>query len=293
MLYFKTLDFFKKVTRVNNVDDIKKTSIVDYLHKNGYKSINSHGKYVSFYSPFSREGNASFKVNTLKNTFSDYHAQKFGDIIDLVMEMEHLSFKNACKFLERNESISIEQYTPIKKQESGIKIHDSREVSDRKLINYFVNERKIADNILKKYCKEVDFSFPYGKNPDKVHTAIGFFNDMGGVELRNDWIKVSSSPKGFTTIKGDSKEINLFEGFADFLAALTYFRVDKPKHKTYILNGVSQLNVLKPMLEGKKVNLFVDADEAGDEVKNQLDRVNDCRHYFCFDGDFNEMLKNL
>ncbi len=44
----------------------------------------------------------------------------------------------------------------------------------------------------------------------KIHYAIGFKNDIGGYELRNPLVKLSSSPKGITTIKNGSETVAVF-----------------------------------------------------------------------------------
>lgn len=281
-----------------DISRLKSISIVDYLSKSGHKPVNRTGKWISFYSPFSKEGNASFKVNTATNKFVDYHAGLKGDIIDLVCHVEHVSFAQACNILSESKGLKIEKYDPEKKHVPGIIIERVDDISRQDLIKYFVSERKVATSVLLRYCRQVTFSFPLGKYPERKYVAVGFPTSMGSWELRNKKQKVCGYPKSFTKINGVSEDkgtVNLFEGFMDFLSALTYFRVLEPQHDTYVLNGVGQINLIKPFLDGKNVNNFVDNDKAGDKVFEALRgyNVTDKRHFFEFYGDFNEKLKEV
>ena len=280
-----------------DTDKLKQISIVDWLSKNGYKRQRGSGKWVSFYSPFSPESNASFKVDVTCNKWVDFHqgVTKKEDIIELVKMIENCSFQEACAILAKDKDVKIKEYTPIKAP-SGIKIHSVGEITDKEIIDYFTDKRKISVNILKRYCKSVDFSFPYSeKDPNKIYTAAGFPNSLGGYDLRNSFLKVATAPKVFSKIKGKSKNrdvVNIFEGFTNMLSALVYWGVEEFKYDTYCLNGTAQMNVLKPMLDGKKINFFCDNDKAGDRLLDGLSDfdVVDCRYIFEWYNDFNSFL---
>lgn len=278
-----------------DIQKIKDKSIVDYLAKRGIQPKRRSGRNWAYISPIGGESVPSLMVNIHKNRFRDYHANKHGDIITLVQEIENCDFKTAISKLSNEEYGELTVHETVKNPKPGIVITKVQEITDRELIKHFTNERKIDEGVLKRYCKQVSYKFPNGKKPDKEYTAIGFENSMGGWELRSSWQKVASPPKSYTKIKGEGTDVNLFEGFSDFLAALTYFRVDRFRHTTYILNGTGQINVLKPFLDGVKVNAFGDNDKAFDDVLNELDKsiINDCRYYFGFHNDFNKFLQNL
>ena len=53
-------------------------------------------------------------------------------------------------------------------------------------------------------------------NKDKEFVAIGFKNSAGGYELRNDFFKVSSSPKYVTYINYSNPEINTKTALENF-----------------------------------------------------------------------------
>ena len=280
-----------------NIDQVRDKSIVSYLKSQGKKSYGS-GKIVSFLSPIASETQPSFKVDTVKNRFRCYSSGKSGSIIDLVMATEHVDFKGACSILNDGVGSSIEEYTPPKIiEQPAVKIHSVEPVTNTDLIKYFVEKRKISEHIVKTYCDQVSFSFPYSeKNNVMIYTAIGFKSDLGGYELRNSYMKIANSPKCFTTIIGDKEDdanILLFEGWIDFLSYLMYWNIDTPPYRTFVLNGTGQLHVLKPMLDNKKVSVYVDLDKAGDGIIEELDNctVMDKRYLFSFYNDFNEMLQ--
>ncbi len=77
------------------------------------------------------------------------------------------------------------------------------------LCSYLV-QRKIEKNIADRYCHELVFKMS-GKG--KEYTAIGFKNNAGGYELRNEYFKGSSSPKYVSYLDNKADTIKVFEGF--------------------------------------------------------------------------------
>ena len=61
-------------------------------------------------------------------------------------------------------------------------------------------------------------------------------------ELSNFGFKGCLRKKAITTIPGSKLEINVFEGFFDYLSALTYFSKDKLTGTTIILNTLTLLD---------------------------------------------------
>lgn len=271
--------------------DVKNLSIVDFLSKSGLKPKRSSGKWVFFTSPFRKESNPSFAVNTVKNTWHDFGTEEYGDIIELAMKLNNSTFKEALEFL-KGPSMILEDNTAPAVVKPGIEIISVNELQDKRLLDYVIS-RKVKTQIAALYCKEISFKFPYGKS-NRIHKCIGFKNDMGGYELRSSFFKVSSAPKCYTTIKGENVSVNLFEGFMDYLSALTYYKKTKFKNKTYILNGVGQIGSLLPMLDGKFVNIFIDNDDAGDgvvaKIRNAGVSYEDFRDIYEWHNDFNSFL---
>jgi hypothetical protein len=53
---------------------------------------------------------------------------------------------------------------------------------------------------------------------NKVYYGIGFKTDSGSFEIRNPFLKSTSSPKNITIFKNGFDEVAVFEGFFDFLS---------------------------------------------------------------------------
>ena len=102
----------------------------------------------------------------------------------------------------------------------------------------YLNQRRVSSKIVE-CCNEL-FELEYRTKSGKLIAALGFKNDRGGFELRNKFLKLSTSPKAITTIHGAAKALNVFEGFMDYLSALTYYNTSQLEGTAIILNGVGQ-----------------------------------------------------
>lgn len=279
-------------------DRLKQIDIVDWMNKNGYKQGKGRtGKWRSFYSPFTQESEPSFKVDVSQNKWVDFSVgiTRKQSIIDLVMKIENCDFKTACVILEGNKSIEITHYEP-KKQESGVKIHSVEGITDKELIHYFVDIRKINIDVLKRYCKELVISFPFSENKNRTYRVIGMENSLSGWDFRSTFLKMASAPKSFTKIKGrSSSKAILIEGFTDWLSYATYYEIDVPDYDVFILNGLGQLNVLKPFIEDREILFMLDNDKPADAALESLKGLNvhDLRHEFSFFKDFNSFLQSI
>jgi hypothetical protein len=157
---------------------------------------------------------------------------------------------------------------------------------------FYLKTRKINIELSKIYLKEVYFTWN-----DKKYFALSFQNDKGGFELRNKYFKGSNSPKYYTTIKGNnSKSLNIFEGFFDFLSALTYYKAQTPGNDTIILNSLAFLDkILSIISKYNAINLYLDNDTAGKKAfqiisKNHTRTMNHSERLFLDYKDFNEFL---
>ena len=275
-----------------DTNKIKGISIYDWMIKNGYKQgRGSSGKWRSFYSPFGAEANDSFKINTANNTWKDYHDNSRGDVINLIMKLENVEFQEACAILTNDTHVEVKVHS-IKKAAEGVKIHSVDEITDKELIEYFTEKRKIDINVLKRWCKQVSFSFPLsGKDPNKVYTSLGFRSDLKGFELRSSWMKLCAGAKSYTTIRGTNKDaVILTEGFCDYLAYMTYYKLTEPKYTVYVLNGATQFDSLKAFIGDKRVLYYGDSDAAGDSIAEQIPNLDDKRYVYGFFNDFNDFL---
>ena len=95
----------------------------------------------------------------------------------------------------------------------------------------------------------------------------------------------------------DHSRLNVFEGFMDFLSALTSFKTDRSGCDTIILNGVGFVKrILDRLPDYHTINLFLDNDKAGLEAAAQIqlirpDTINRSQNIYPDCKDFNDFLK--
>ena len=131
---------------------------------------------------------------------------------------------------------------------------------------------------------------------DKNYFGIGIKNDSGGYEIRNAYSKICLGKKDITSIKNDSKEVKIFEGFFDFLSFKKIENyLEKETSDYIILNSVSMIHKIKKALENyNNIELYFDNDDTGTRavelVKNEIKNTEDCRVLYSGFKDVNEWL---
>jgi len=279
------------------IEKIKEKDIYSYLSSLGIKPIRETPHSYLYYSPFRKELNPSFHVLKAKNVFNDYGSEDFGTIIDLVMGLKNVDFKEAVQILSNGEVISVPEYEkPTKPPKAGIEIVSVNDIHSQSLIDY-VEGRGIPIDLARRHTSQIEFRFPHGKAPGRIHSAVGFETDSGGYEMRSNFWKISNSPKNVKTIKGTENSFMIFEGFFDLLSAYVYFKREKFKSTIIVLNSLSFINSLVPILKDADITyLFIDhgkaANERIDMLREEEVPFEDCRHYFGECDDFNEFLVN-
>lgn len=277
-----------------DIEKLKKISIVDYLSTHGLKPKRITGRNAAFLSPFREESVPSLIVDMNKNKWHDYGGNNdHGDVIDLLIKIERCNFNRACEILSNGNGIVFNEYVPKKiTSEPGVMIHSTGDITDKELLTYACDTRKINEDVLRKYCVQIGISFPHSmKDSKRIYTLLGFKSDLGGYECRNSWMKVCAGAKSHTTIKGklNSKYI-LTEGFFDALTYFTYYGILEPQYTMYCLNGSSQFTALNKFIGDKEVLYYGDNDKTGNEIAEQIKKVTDMRHIYDFYKDFNSFL---
>jgi CHC2-type zinc finger protein/Toprim domain-containing protein len=242
-------------------EEANKKDIVDYLSSLGYYSTKIRGHNYWFLSPLRKESTSSFKVDRKQNVWYDHGNGKGGNMVDFGILYYDCSVK---EFLEKlNNNLSFHQ--PIKissvNDYAKIKIITEKNIVSLSLLKY-LKQRKITDDIVAKYCREIVFSMN-----EKMYSAIGFKNDKGGYELRNEWFKGSNSPKHISTFKNDSKSLAVFEGFFDFLSYQTIQKNDSSIQSNFlVLNSLSFFEKSREFMElHESIHLFLDRGQSGIE----------------------------
>lgn len=264
--------------------NIKSFPIMTLLEGMGTLPVHRSGKEFYFNSPLRQEATPSFCVDPKKNSWFDHgHGAegKGGDIISLVQEVMGIDFKAATQLLaqvvENPNLIGVaEKPQPVAYEEREYKntleqVGAPANLKNQILWNYLQKERGINVKLLQtnpnyaNLIKEVTYK---RKGFDKVYFAIGF-PSSGGYELRS---------RGFQSFLGKKKDISfmkghvagcaVFEGWMDYLSALTYFYETKGTqtlgYDVLILNTTRHVKRALPFLQSQpSLHLFLDNDSAG------------------------------
>jgi len=273
-----------------NTQTAKEISIIDYLASAGVSYARKKNENYFYSSPLRPESNASFKVNSLKNLWFDYGLGVGGSLIDLICKLENTNIVGALNLLEKTTIKQIEKQ-PAKTPEKPIEYKVVR-LTNENLLKY-AHQRKINSALAQTYLCEIHYTL----NNKKYYT-LGFKNDAGGYELRNSFFK-GKTKNHYSFLKGSSnKQINIFEGFFNFLSALVYTSSKQLKFDTLVLNSISNRNKAIALLnEYEQVNLFLDNDSAGVEtkeyfIKNLNATIKDYSFIYKGFNDFNDFLIN-
>lgn len=140
----------------------------------------------------------------------------------------------------------------------------------RALVAYF-QERGIPAHIATAYCKEAHYSVN-----GRFYFAVAFENVSGGWELRNRYFKGCRGRKDISYLPwardGPSTECAVFEGFIDYLSALTPGIISGAD--AIILNSVVNVNKAVPYLKGyTAINCYLDNDTAGRTALTELTAI--------------------
>ena len=273
------------------IDEIKAISIKDYLGSMSIYPIKNYGYYGMYKSPFRNEHTPSFKVDYNQNLWYDFALDEGGSLIDLVMKLHNCSLVQAIEALNNNK-YKLPAITSISETKTltltRIEIIEATELCNPNLIKYLA-ARAVNLNTAKKYCKEIHY-----RVGDKKYYAIGFPNNSYGYVLRNQYFKGCLPPSDVSYVPSPSEQINLFEGFMDYLSLLM-MSPDEEKKAALILNSINNIKKSRFFLSKHKlICSYLDNDEGGKRTLEQLKRdgftVQDCSSVFQNYKDLNEYL---
>ena len=242
---------------------------------------------TAFYFALDREEKIpSLSVDFVKNKAFDFGTGKSYDVISIVQQMNQCSVSEALKYLEKLDfSVQNEFHNEELMQKKEYEILKVRKIQHPALIQY-LKSRKVYEQ--KELVKEVEYELN-----GKKYFGIGFFNNSGGVEIRNKYSKICLGKKDVTLVENQSSEICIFEGFFDYL---TYKNLEKKENSNsdyLILNSTAMFfKVEETLKKYNKISLFLDNDANGKFVKskiyNQYKNVEDCSLIYQKFKDLNE-----
>jgi hypothetical protein len=130
------------------------------------------------------------------------------------------------------------QANAVTATEPPLSIRSEKSVEHPALIRY-LKQRGIKKEIADRHVKEV--LVDNGVTGKSIF-ALGFKNEEGGNELRNPFFKGSTRPKTISFVRTDNppaNRIHLFQGFMDYLSAVTRFGQDYLDGDSIILNSAA------------------------------------------------------
>lgn len=269
------------------IKEIKSIPLAAFLSRLGYEPAVRKGTRLWYKSPLRQEQTPSFKVDTVHNCWYDFGLGRGGNIIDLAAELYQstdLRYLMRCiannypvpsvqrvasSFVPRHSAPSMEQFEVVP-------------LEHRALVAY-LQERGIPAHIAKANCKEAHYSVngssqsAFGaERRKKSYFAVAFENVSGGCELRNRYFKGCRGRKDISYLPwardGPSAECAVFEGFIDYLSALTLDIISGAD--AIILNSVVNVNKAVSYLKGyTAINCYLDNDNAGQTALAELTAI--------------------
>ncbi len=279
-----------------SVEEVKNTDIVDYLQNLGFTPQKILHNNYWYLSPLRDETTPSFKVNRNLNRWYDFGEGKGGNLIDFGILYHRCT---VSELLKKMNSFSFHQHdTSLKKEDEEakkIRVISEREITSLVLSRY-LHKRRIPLEIASGFCREISYEL-YGKN----YYAIGFKNNAGGYELRNEKFKASSSPKDVTLITNNAAEnITVFEGFFNFLSYLAiHQKQEQPLTNFLVLNSASFFEKSLPLMQShRSVHLYLDCDTTGQNCTQKAlaidkQKFNDERHLYQNYKDLNDWVMHI
>jgi len=249
-----------------NCETARDFSVVKTLEKLGHFPKWTTEKETWFLSPFRSETQASFKVSKTKNRWYDHGEGVGGNVIDLVSRILKCSIKESLDYLNNGiTDFSFQQQQVFNEKETQIDVTKVQELTHPALIQY-LSSRGISTTIAKTYCKEVWY-----RRKGTQFFAIGLENHKNGWELRNKIFKNSSSPKSYSYIQNDNKQLIILEGMFDLLSLAVLNSSILEVSDVVVLNSIAFVKDIEKMIpKYESVHLYLDNDTSGKKATHYL-----------------------
>lgn len=257
------------------IKEIKSIPLATFLSQLGHEPTARKGTRLWYKSPLRQEHTPSFKVETTLNCWYDFGLGRGGNIIDLAAEMYQSTdlrylmrcIADSCPVLSLQ---TVASSYPQRHSAPSMERFEVVPLEHRALVAY-LQERGIPAHIAMANCKEAHYSVN-----GRFYFAVAFENVSGGWELRNRYFKGCRGRKSISYLPwardGPSTECAVFEGFIDYLSALTLGIISGAD--AIILNSVVNVNKAVPYLKGyTTINCYLDNDTAGQTALAELTAI--------------------
>lgn len=271
----------------------KKISIRSVLESFDLYPEKQNSKTAFYFAIDREEKKPSLCVDFVKNKAFDFGTGNNYDVVSIVQQMNQCSVSEALEYLKKfdipEKSVIMSKSESDKKYE----ILDVKEIEHPALILY-LKLRKVYKQ--RHLVKEIHY-----KTKGNKYFGIGFYNNSGGVEIRNKYSKICLGKKDVTFIKNlDNlkKEICIFEGYFDFLTYLNLPNAQNSNSDYLILNSTAMFfKVGEELKTYRKVVLFLDNDLSGKSLTSKIidnyENVEDCLRLYLDFKDLNDWFLSI
>ena len=245
---------------------MREIPIADFLNAMGIQPSKQKGNALWYSAPYRMERRPSFKVDINRNVWFDFGIGKGGDIFDLAGEfIGSKDFLLRAAFIAKSSTCPLPIIERPQRNEEKEPIFEDiwvRPLQDSKLLGYLRERGIFADTVITN-CEEVRYRV-HGKR----YYAIGFRNNVGGLELRNRFFKGCIPPKDISLKRNGSEVCAVFEGFMDYLSAMQLGIIASD---WLVLNSVSNVEKTVKVLDCyRKIECYLDNDDAGRRTLERL-----------------------
>ena len=278
------------------IDAVRQMPLADFLTRLGHEPVRRSGNELWYLAPYRGERTPSFRVNVAKQLWYDFGLGKGGDIFTLAGEfLQSDDFMAQARFIAEAANMTVAGWDkPTYLPKLIEPVFEDVEVAPllRSPLTEYLSERGIPYAIASRHCCRLN----YGVR-GKRYFAVGFPNMAGGYEVRSRFFKGCIPPKSVSLVKSEdtpSDECLVFEGFMDFLSAVTLQITGNAD--CLVLNSVANVEKAE-LLEGYgRIGCFLDRDEAGRRTLDALarrygERVTDRSSLYDGCKDLNEYLQ--
>ena len=258
------MDFTNEVFSLSRLRELDLVYLLDML---GHEVAARKKNYTDYWylSPLRNERTASFHVDCVSNEWYDFGLMAGGNPVDFLLRY------HGCSVSELLDRMNV-SFSPHQLYLHEPELHEGRAALDSKLtvtevrplyaypLKNYLHERSIPVAVANKFCKEVSYEIN-----GHSYYGIGFQNDAGGWEIRNQNFKLSSAPKDITCLRTGAASVHIFEGFMDFLSYQALHPYEDPSTVDFVvLNGAGLFDRALPFLEQhQRVHLWLDRDVTG------------------------------
>ena len=266
----------------------KKISIRSVLESFDLYPEKQNSKTAFYFAIDREEKKPSLCADFVKNKAFDFGTGKSYDVVSIVQQMNKCSASEALEYLKKFDTPEKSLIMSKSESDKNYEILEVKEIAHPALIQY-LKLRKVYKQ--KHLVKEIH----YQMNGNHFF-GIGFYNNSGGVEIRNKYSKICLGKKDVTFIKNLGnlkKEICVFEGYFDFLTYLNLPNAQNSNSDYLILNSTAMFFKVEEELKiYRKIVLFLDNDTNGknltEKIVRKYENVEDCSILYTDFKDLNE-----